>query len=65
MPGWTRFSVSDEMLQRLAQNSTDQAMARDFQTYMTREVRTAPRTEAERDAVFRQFMLWREQQHKQ
>jgi len=28
-------------------------------------VRTAPRNDAERDAVFRQFMLWREQQRKQ
>jgi hypothetical protein len=57
------------MLQRAGQGSigrgsTDQAMARDFQTYMTRQVRTAPRTDAERDAVFRQFMLWREQQRK-
>ncbi len=40
-------------------------MARDFQAYMTRQVRTAPRSDAERDAVFRQFMLWREQQRKQ
>jgi hypothetical protein len=43
----------------------NQTMARDFQTYLTREVRTAPRSEAERDAVFGQFMLWREQQHRQ
>ena len=64
VPGWTRFSVSEEMLQRFGQGSTDQAMARDFQTYMTRQVRTAPRNDAERDAVFRQFMLWREQQRK-
>jgi TRAP-type uncharacterized transport system substrate-binding protein len=64
VPGWTRFSVSEEMLQRAGQDSTDQAMARDFQTYMTRQVRTAPRSDAERDAVFRQFMLWREQQRK-
>jgi len=64
VPGWTRFSVSEEMLQRAGQDSTDQAMARDFQTYMTRQVRTAPRNDAERDAVFRQFMLWREQQRK-
>jgi TRAP-type uncharacterized transport system substrate-binding protein len=64
VPGWTRFSVSEEMLQRVGQGSTDQAMARDFQTYMTRQVRTAPRNDAERDAVFRQFMLWREQQRK-
>jgi hypothetical protein len=39
-------------------------MARDFETYVSREVRAAPRNEAERDAVFRQFMLWREQQRK-
>jgi len=65
VPGWTRFSVSEELLQRTGQGSTDQAMARDFQTYMSRQVRTAPRNEAERDAVFRQFMLWREQQRKQ
>ncbi len=65
VPGWTRYSVSEEMLQRVGQGSTDQAMARDFQAYMTRQVRTAPRSDAERDAVFRQFMLWREQQRKQ
>jgi TRAP-type uncharacterized transport system substrate-binding protein len=65
VPGWTRFSVSEEMLRRLPQDLTDQAMARDFQTYMAREVRTTPRSEAERDTLFRQFMLWREQQRKQ
>jgi TRAP-type uncharacterized transport system substrate-binding protein len=65
VPGWTRFSVSEEMLQHVGQDSTDQAMARDFQTYMTRQVRTAPINEAERDALFRQFLLWREQQRKQ
>jgi len=64
VPGWTRSSISEELLQR-TQGSTDQAMARDFQTYVTRQVRTAPKSEAERDAVFRQFMLWREQQRKQ
>jgi hypothetical protein len=53
------------MLQRAGQGSSDQAMARDFQTYMTGQGRTAPRSEADRDALFRQFMLWREQQRKQ
>jgi TRAP-type uncharacterized transport system substrate-binding protein len=66
VPGWTRFSVAEELLQRPAQASgdSDQAIARDFQTYVSREVRAAPRNEAERDAVFRQFMIWREQQRK-
>jgi TRAP-type uncharacterized transport system substrate-binding protein len=64
VPGWTRFSVSEEMLRRLRQEPADQAMARDFQIYMA-QVRITPRSEAERDALFRQFMLWREQQRKQ
>jgi TRAP-type uncharacterized transport system substrate-binding protein len=65
VPGWTRFSVAEEMLQRPAQRSSDQALIHDFQTYMSREVRATPRNEAERDAIFRQFMLWREQQRRQ
>jgi hypothetical protein len=66
VPGWTRFSVADEMLRRLGQQDvSDQAMARDFQSYLAREVRTAPRTDAERDALFRQFILWRAQQRRQ
>jgi TRAP-type uncharacterized transport system substrate-binding protein len=65
VPGWTRFSVSEEMLRRLPEDPTDQAVVRDFQTYMARQVRSAPRNAAERDAVFRQFMLWREQQRRQ
>lgn len=65
VPGWTRFSVAEEMLQRPAQRSSEQALIVDFQTYMSREVRATPRNEAERDAIFRQFMLWREQQRRQ
>ncbi len=65
VPGWTRFSVAEEMLQRYGEDASDHAMARDFQTYVTREVRSAPRTDAERDALFRQFMLWREHQRRQ
>jgi TRAP-type uncharacterized transport system substrate-binding protein len=65
VPGWTRFSVAEEMLQRTAQNPSEQTLIRDFQSYMSREVHAVPRNDAERDAVFRQFMLWREQQRKQ
>jgi len=65
VPGWTRFSVAEEMLQRPTQSPREQALNREFQTYMSREVRAVPRNEAERDAVFRQFMLWREQQRRQ
>src|SRR5216683_2653425 len=55
VPGWTRFSVSEEILQRVAQRSDDQAMNRDFQAYLaSREVRAAPRNGAEQDALFRE-----------
>jgi hypothetical protein len=51
------------MLQRLAQGSPNQPPSfNEFQAYLSREVRTTPRTEGERDAMFRQFMLWRGQQ---
>jgi TRAP-type uncharacterized transport system substrate-binding protein len=66
VPGWTRFSVSEEMLQRVAQDSTDQAMSRDFRAYLdSQRVRGAPRTEAERNALFRDFMQWHDRQRKQ
>lgn len=65
VPGWTRFATSEEML-RLAQNSPDPPPSvQDFQTYLSRVARFAPRNQAERDAMFRQFLIWREQQQKQ
>jgi TRAP-type uncharacterized transport system substrate-binding protein len=64
VPGWTRFSVSEDMLQRAMQGASNEPSLRDFQTYVSREMRTPPRNEAERDALFRQFMIWREQQRK-
>jgi TRAP-type uncharacterized transport system substrate-binding protein len=68
VPGWTRFSASEEMLRRVAQNTPAQneqpPSFQDFQAYLNKEVRTAPRNDAERDALFRQFMQWRQQQHK-
>jgi hypothetical protein len=68
VPGWTRFAASEEMLRRVApnapaQNGEQPPSFQDFQAYLNREVRTPPRNDAERDALFRQFMQWR-QQHK-
>jgi TRAP-type uncharacterized transport system substrate-binding protein len=66
VPGWTRFSVSEDILQRVTQTSPDSPPSfRDFDAYVSREVHAVPRSEVEREALFRQFMLWREQQHKQ
>jgi len=64
VPGWTRFSVSEQMLQRLAQGSSaDREAKRDFQTYVSsRPGRAAPITQADKDALFREFLQWRQQQ---
>lgn len=64
VPGWTRLAAAEDMLQRMMQGATDEPSFRDFQTYVSREVRTLPLNEAQRDALFRQFMVWREQQRK-
>src|SRR5262249_48406816 len=63
VPGWTRFAASEEMLRHLPQNASDQPPSfQDFQRYLSQQVRSVPRNEAERDAMFRQFLTWREQQ---
>jgi TRAP-type uncharacterized transport system substrate-binding protein len=65
VPGWTRFPTSEDMLHRVAQTVPDQPPSfQDFQTYLGQQVHAAPRNEAERDALFRQFMMWRQQQRK-
>ncbi len=66
VPGWNRFSASDDLLRRQAQAGTDQPPSfQDFQTYLSQQVRNAPRDDAERDALFRQFIIWRQQQRRQ
>jgi TRAP-type uncharacterized transport system substrate-binding protein len=65
VPGWTRFSTADQMLKQMkpvASAATASASAgdtrRDFNTFM--ENRPTPRTPAETDALFKEFLSWRE-----
>jgi TRAP-type uncharacterized transport system substrate-binding protein len=65
VPGWTRFSTADQMLKQMkpvATAATASASAgdtrRDFNTFM--ENRPTPRTPAETDALFKEFLSWRE-----
>jgi TRAP-type uncharacterized transport system substrate-binding protein len=61
VPGWTRFAASDDMLHRPVANTPDQPPTfEEFRTYLNQEVHTTPRNDAERDFLFRQFMIWRE-----
>lgn len=61
VPGWTRFSVSEEALQNVIGNGgTDQATMRDFKLFMaTRKANNASPDNSELETLFRQFLLWR------
>jgi len=62
VPGWTRFSVAEDMLQRLgkAQAQSPQALKRDFEAFLNQKGGAAPRNKAEREVLFRQFLSWRQ-----
>jgi len=55
VPGWTRYGVADEMLQHMA---AQQQLSGDFQTFLSSQPHM-PTSDAERDALFRQFLQWR------
>jgi TRAP-type uncharacterized transport system substrate-binding protein len=63
VPGWNRFSVAEEMLLRAskAANQGSEAMKRDFQTFLASSGR-APKNQTEHEALFRDFIAWREKQ---
>jgi TRAP-type uncharacterized transport system substrate-binding protein len=65
VPGWTRFSAAEQMLQKVAGGSADdpQQLSRDFQAFIGRTAgRAAPHNDAEREVLFREFLSWRERQ---
>ena len=59
VPGWTRFAPAEEMLQQ-AQAQRQQQEKTEFQTFLNKQP-GAPANTAERDALFRDFLQWREQ----
>lgn len=63
VPGWTRFSVAEEALQRLVKvdGRSPQNLKRDFQSFLSQsDFERLPRSDTEREALFRDFMVWRE-----
>lgn len=64
VPGWTRFSVAAEMLQRTAnaQVTSPNSLKREFGAFLSQNRDIAqPQSNAEReDDLFRQFMIWRQ-----
>jgi TRAP-type uncharacterized transport system substrate-binding protein len=60
--GWTRFSVAERELQRLKGSASDQQdLNREFQVFMSQAGET-PKSPPEREALFRQFLQWRDKQ---
>jgi TRAP-type uncharacterized transport system substrate-binding protein len=67
VPGWNRFSVAEAQLQKLHNNKpapSQEDMQSEFRDFLSRSAdgRGAPRSESERDALFREFLSWREKQ---
>ena len=62
IPGWTRFSAAQDMLDKLEQQQGATAQQQvDFDTFLSRQPHM-PSSDAERDALFRDFLQWRAQQ---
>jgi TRAP-type uncharacterized transport system substrate-binding protein len=64
VPGWTRHIVAQQMLERLygPPVSVQEDISGDFQAFLNRIGTSAPQSQADREALFRQFLQWREQQ---
>jgi len=66
VPGWTRFSVAEDMLQKMAAakpKNDQQQLSGDFQAYLnTRLDLPAARDPSQRDELYRDFLRWRERQ---
>ena len=64
VPGWTRHLLAEQMLERFhgPSRSAQEDVRRDFQVFLDRAATRIPRSQADRDALFRQFLQWREQQ---
>ena len=64
VPGWTRFPAAEEQLQKLVGSQADR---QDFQAFLNgTDAGKARRVNAEdREALFNQFLEWRERQRSQ
>jgi TRAP-type uncharacterized transport system substrate-binding protein len=63
VPGWTRFSVAEEMLQTMQSEQQQQQQQRAaFETFLSNQP-NVPNTDADREALFRKFLQWQAQRH--
>jgi TRAP-type uncharacterized transport system substrate-binding protein len=64
VPGWTRHTIAEQMLARFygPPRETPNNISRDFHAFMDRFGSGAPKNETDREALFREFLQWRDQQ---
>jgi TRAP-type uncharacterized transport system substrate-binding protein len=65
VPGWTRFSVAEELLQTMQTQQTQQQQQQQraaFDTFLSNQP-NVPATDADREALFRKFLQWQAQRH--
>jgi hypothetical protein len=63
VPGWTRHIIAEQMLARFygPSASAQGDISRDFQAFLNGIGSAAPQGQADREALFQQFMEWRAQ----
>ena len=63
VPGWTRFSVAENLLQQMqAQQQQQQQQRASFETFLSNQP-SMPTSDAEREALFRKFLQWQALHH--
>jgi uncharacterized protein len=63
VPGWTRHQIAEHMLERFRGPAANQEqVGRDFQAFLNQAGSGVPQSAADREALFRQFLQWREKQ---
>ncbi len=63
VPGWTRWPVADEMLKRLRPKDDAQVASSEFGAFLRNKgPEAANLSPDQRDALFREFLLWRDKQ---
>jgi len=63
IPGWVRFKPAADWLAEHRTVMADQGQQRDFNAFLASSDKGVPRTQAERDALFREFLQWRQTKH--
>ena len=64
VPGWIRHSLAEQMLERVRGPvaGAQQDVGREFQDFLRQSRTGRSMSQADREALFRQFLQWREQQ---